>query len=267
VSTTNNKFLEMMASRQANPASVVVTENITSSNVMKNAIIVAVDLLTANPFQVRKVYNKQSLEELSADLKLRGILEPLIVRLTSDKNYQIVAGERRYRAAKLAGLREVPVIVKELDDKEARFITLVENIQRENLEAEDEARFFQTLEAEYNLTIKEMARLVNKSWSYVHTRLSSSTKRPRDLEQENNPEIVISRYNLAEKSIEVSKQSLRPNNFTKVWQKFNLVLDEIIFAVKTEPNREKTTELMVKIAELEQKLKQIKVELSETTED
>src|SRR5438309_1949828 len=102
-------------------------------------MLVVIEEIESNPFQVRQVFDEEALEELAADIKERGILEPLIVRQRKEDGfYEIIAGERRYRAAQIAGLTEVPVIVREMSEKDARFAMLAENLQRQDLDPHDE---------------------------------------------------------------------------------------------------------------------------------
>src|SRR5437764_661627 len=95
-------------------------------------LVVDIERIVANPFQPRKVFDSNALEELAATIKSQGVVEPLIVRGRSDGTYELIAGERRLRASRLAGLDHLPVIVRELDDRGALEMSLVENLVREN---------------------------------------------------------------------------------------------------------------------------------------
>ncbi|MDO5037540.1 MAG: ParB/RepB/Spo0J family partition protein [Tissierellia bacterium] len=123
-----------------------------------------------NPLQPRKHFDPESLEELAGSIKEVGVLQPLIVRKKKN-SYLLVAGERRLRAAKLAGLDQVPVIVTDLDDKEADKIALIENIQREDLDPLEEAQAYEGLKSAYGYTQEEMARALGKSRPYIANRL------------------------------------------------------------------------------------------------
>ncbi len=112
--------------------------------------------------QHRKVFIEESLEELAASIRLHGILQPIVVREIGGK-YKIIAGERRYRAAKIAGLEKVPVIVRTLSDREAAELALIENLQREDLNPVDEARGYETLISTFKITQEEAADRVGKS--------------------------------------------------------------------------------------------------------
>lgn len=126
-----------------------------------------VESLIGNPDQPRKKFGATELKELADSIRILGVIQPIFVRELSDYQYEIVAGERRWRAAKLAGLTQVPVIVKELEDKEALEIALVENVQRANLTATEEARAYQNLIDEFNLTQREVAERVGKDRASV----------------------------------------------------------------------------------------------------
>ncbi len=122
----------------------------------------SIDLVHANPNQPRKTFNEESLSELAESIKTHGILQPLVVTKMGDY-YRIVAGERRFRAAKKAGLEKVPVIIKDLSEKEVREIALVENLQREDLNPMEESEALYTLLTENNLTQEALAHAIGKS--------------------------------------------------------------------------------------------------------
>lgn len=116
-----------------------------------------------NPDQPRRQFRDEELAELAASVEKHGILQPLLVRPMLDGTYQIVAGERRWRAARMAGLNEVPVVIRELTDRETAELALIENLQREDLNAMEEALGYQHLMKEYELTQEQVAGAVNKS--------------------------------------------------------------------------------------------------------
>ena len=117
--------------------------------------------------QPRKAFDQAALAELADSIRLHGIIQPLTVRKLSSGYYQIIAGERRWRAARLAGLREVPVVVVEADDRKAAELAMIENLQREDLNPMEEAAGFQTLIEIYHMTQEEAATQVGKSRSAV----------------------------------------------------------------------------------------------------
>ncbi len=126
------------------------------------------DTIFPNPKQPRKRFSNESLEELANSIKEQGIIQPLLVRPNSDgEGYELVAGERRYRAAKIAGLTEVPVFIRELDDAAVMAAALIENIQRENLSPMEEANALNSLREECGITQEELATRLGKSRSAI----------------------------------------------------------------------------------------------------
>ena len=117
--------------------------------------------------QPRKHFDEDSLQDLADSIREHGIIQPLTVRKLSSGYYQIIAGERRWRAARIAGLREVPVIVVEADDRKAAELAMIENLQREDLNPMEEAAGYQTLIEQYHMTQEEAAKRVGKSRSAV----------------------------------------------------------------------------------------------------
>lgn len=122
--------------------------------------------IETNKEQPRKTFEKESLDELKNSILQYGVLQPIVVRKKGDK-YEIIAGERRWRAAKEANLEKIPCIIKEVDDKESLKLALIENIQREDLNPIEEARSYKTLIDEYGLTQEELAQALGKSRSYI----------------------------------------------------------------------------------------------------
>ncbi len=117
-------------------------------------------------FQPRTEFDRDALESLAQSIKEKGVLQPLLVRKKNDK-YEIIAGERRWRAAQLAGLEKVPAIVKDLSDSETLEIALIENLQRENLSAIEEAEGLNRLMSEYEYTQEVIGKVIGKSRSYI----------------------------------------------------------------------------------------------------
>lgn len=142
---------------------VEVVEKIVEKVIEKPAeTILKLRDIEPNRNQPRKMFNEDALDELSESIKQHGIIQPLIVK-KRDKYYEIIAGERRWRAAKLAGLTEVPVIIKDYTDQEIMEVALIENIQREDLNPIEEAKAYQNLIQEYDLKQDEVAERVSKS--------------------------------------------------------------------------------------------------------
>ena len=119
--------------------------------------------IVPNRDQPRKQFDDDSLRELADSIAQHGVLQPLLVRPMTDGTYQLVAGERRWRASRLAGLKEVPVVIREMSEKEASAVALIENLQREDLNPMEEALGYRSLMESYGLTQEETAAVVNKS--------------------------------------------------------------------------------------------------------
>lgn len=126
-----------------------------------------ISLIDPKADQPRKYFDKEALEQLSSSIAEHGVLQPILVREYGDGRYQIIAGERRFRASKLAGLTEIPAIVLEHDDKKAAEIALIENVQREDLNPLEEALGYKTLAEEYEMTQEELSARVGKSRSAI----------------------------------------------------------------------------------------------------
>jgi len=131
-----------------------------------NIQLLAIHLLQPNPFQPRGKADKGELEELAGSIRSHGILEPLVVAHTP-AGYQIIAGERRWRASKIAGLAEVPVIIKETNPKGMLEMALIENVQRVNLNAMERAQAFQQLMRDFGFGVAEIAERIGKSVPYI----------------------------------------------------------------------------------------------------
>ena len=123
----------------------------------------AIDRIRPNPRQPRADFDEAALNELAASIRAQGILQPLLVRPDGDGGYELVAGERRLRAARLAGLREVPIVVREVSDRESLELALIENIQRDDLSPLEEAAAYQRLLDDFGHTQEEIAARVGKS--------------------------------------------------------------------------------------------------------
>lgn len=138
----------------------------TNKNIENNVNSVDINLLYPSPLQPRKDFDEEALNSLVDSIKEKGVLQPLLVRKNGDK-YEIIAGERRYRASKIAGLKELPVIVKDINDKEVLEIALIENLMRENLSAIEEAEGFERLIKEFSHTQEALSQVIGKSRSQI----------------------------------------------------------------------------------------------------
>lgn len=143
-------------------------ENSIIEEAKTNDQIVEIDLseLRANPYQPRKNFDEEALNELASSIKEHGVFQPIIAK-KSIKGYEIIAGERRFRASKLAGMQTIPAIVKDFSDEEMMQIALLENLQRENLTSIEEAKAYKSIIESMNITQDELAKKVGKSRSHV----------------------------------------------------------------------------------------------------
>ncbi|QUL37285.1 ParB/RepB/Spo0J family partition protein [Erythrobacter sp. JK5] len=131
---------------------------------LKTLSIASIEPLPNNP---RKHFDEAALDELASSIAVRGVIQPIIVRPKGNGRFELVAGERRWRAAQKARLHEIPALVRELDDREVMALALIENLQREDLNPVEEARAYQTLSDDEGMTQAEIARMVEKSRSHV----------------------------------------------------------------------------------------------------
>ena len=143
-----------------------VEEKIVNETPKEEIIKVNIDDLRPNPYQPRKVFDEEALKELSESIKEHGVFQPIIIK-KSIKGYEIIAGERRVKASKLAGLKEIPAIIRDFNDTQMMEIALLENLQRENLTAIEEAQAYQKLQETLSLTQEELAKRIGKSRSHI----------------------------------------------------------------------------------------------------
>ena len=136
-----------------------------------------------NRDQPRKDFDEQALNELAESIKEHGLLQPILVRSKPSGGYEIIAGERRWRASRIAGLRTVPVVIKEMDEKEAAEVALIENLQREDLNPVEEAMGYRSLMVSYGLTQEQVAERMGKSRSAVANALRLLDLTPSETEQ------------------------------------------------------------------------------------
>lgn len=144
--------------------SAIFIENDTEN---KNTTYLKISDIEPNRDQPRRDFDEETLAELADSIAQHGVLQPLLVRPVGTDFYQIVAGERRWRASRMAGLQEVPVVIRELTDNEVMEIALIENLQREDLSAVEEAQGYRSLMETYNMTQEEIAKSMGKSRSSI----------------------------------------------------------------------------------------------------
>lgn len=151
-----------------------VEEKIVSETPKEEIQKIPIKELRANPYQPRKIFNEEALEELASSIKEHGVFQPIIVK-KSIKGYEIIAGERRVKASTLAGLEEIPAIIRDFTDSEMMEIALLENLQRENLTSIEEANAYKKLQENLNITQEELAKRLGKSRSHITNTLGLLT--------------------------------------------------------------------------------------------
>ena len=143
-----------------------VEEKIIESTPKDQIVEIKLDELRSNPYQPRQTFDEEALQELAASIREHGVFQPIIVK-KSIKGYEIIAGERRVKASKIAGKETIPAIIKDFTDEEMMEIALLENLQRENLTPLEEATAYQKIQQQLQITQEELAKKVGKSRSYV----------------------------------------------------------------------------------------------------
>ena len=160
----------------------VVEEKIVNETPKESITMVKLDELRANPYQPRKNFDEVALQELSDSIKEHGVFQPIIVK-KSIKGYEIIAGERRVKASRMAGLTEIPAIIKDFNDTQMMEIALLENLQREDLTAIEEANAYSKLQTTLELTQEELSKRLGKSRSHI-TNMLGLLKLPKAVQDD-----------------------------------------------------------------------------------
>lgn len=134
--------------------------------IVDDVLSIKIDQIKVNEDNARKTFNQESIDSLGESIKLYGVLQPLVL-IKREDHYEIVAGERRFRAAKSVGLKEVPAIIKDLSKKDKDMVSMVENIQREDLNPYEEAQAYTNIMKDYKMTQAELSELLGKSRTYI----------------------------------------------------------------------------------------------------
>jgi ParB family chromosome partitioning protein len=158
----------------------------------KDIKYISTDLIIPNTYQPRKYFNDESINELAQSIAAYGIIQPISVRVIEENKYELIAGERRFRAAKKAGLNEVPVIIIDIDDKDSAAIALLENIQREDLNFIEEAEAYYNLIKQHNYTQEQLSSIIGKKQSTIANKM-------RILKLDENIRIEVLENNLTER--------------------------------------------------------------------
>lgn len=193
-----------------------IEKNIYETASTEEVIDIPLDQLRPNPYQPRTIFTDESLKELSSSIKEHGVFQPIIVK-RSIKGYEIIAGERRYRASKLAGLETIPAIVRDFTDEQMMEIALLENLQRENLSSIEEAQAYHNLLNNLNLTQEELATRVGKSRSHITNMLGLLRLPPQVQEMVNKKQIsmgharVLSKLEGDDKILDLAKKIIDEN--------------------------------------------------------
>ena len=223
--------------------------------------------ISPNPDQPRKKFNEQELQELSESIKEKGVLVPIILRTVQNKPflYEIVAGERRYRAAKMAGLSEIPALVKTLTNQNAMEIALIENVQRENLNPIEEAEGYQNLMEKCGYDIEDVSKLIGKSASYIRNlmRINSlpesvkemvrsgelSASHARTIAVSDNPEQLAHDIINNKLSVADTQKKVKHSEINKNSRSFNTKTLDVAYVAKIESRLSKTLNTSVKLKE------------------
>lgn len=159
-----------------------VEKKIVNETPKEEIVNVKLDELRSNPYQPRKVFDEEALQELADSIKEHGVFQPIIVK-KSIKGYEIIAGERRVKASRIAGLTEIPAIIRDFNDQEMMEIALLENLQRENLNAIEEANAYKKLQETLAVTQEELAKRLGKSRSHI-TNMIGILSLPQNIQDE-----------------------------------------------------------------------------------
>ena len=223
--------------------------------------------ISPNPDQPRKIFNQKELDELATSIKEKGVLQPIILRNVKNKPYlyEIVSGERRFRASKLAGLTEIPALVKNLDDKNTAEISLIENVQRENLNPIEEAEGYENLMQKYQYSLADVSKLIGKSESYIRNlmRINNLPESVKELIKEgkisashartiavaDNPEQMAHDIINNKLSVAETQKRVKNSNRSEHSRAFNQTTLDKAYVAKIESKLSKHLDVEVKLRE------------------
>jgi len=182
-----------------------VEEKIVNDTPKEEITMVKLNELRSNPYQPRKVFDEEALQELASSIKEHGVFQPIIVK-KSIKGYEIIAGERRVKASQIAGLEEIPAIIRDFNDTQMMEIALLENLQREDLNAIEEATAYKKLQETLALTQEELAKRLGKSRSHI-TNMIGLLSLPESIQNEiTNNKISMGHARVLSKLSDISQQ-------------------------------------------------------------
>ena len=190
-----------------------VEEKIVNETPKEEITMIKIDELRSNPYQPRKVFNEEALQELASSIKEHGVFQPIIVK-KSIKGYEIIAGERRVKASKIAGLKEIPAIIRDFNDTQMMEIALLENLQREDLSAIEEANAYKKLQETLSLTQEQLATRLGKSRSHI-TNMLGLLNLPSNIQEELNEKNISMGHARVLSKLENEKQQIELVNKIK----------------------------------------------------
>jgi ParB family chromosome partitioning protein len=190
-------------------------ERLFNKDIAEKIIYIPLDRINQNPFQPRKDFKEEELIELARSIRSYGLIQPIIVRQFGDE-YQIIAGERRFRACTLLGYGEIPAIVQEMDDEKAAAVSLVENLQRKELNYLEEANAYSILIDIFSMTQEELARKIGKSQSAIANKLRL-LKLPESIQKMIIPDVVTERH--ARALLKVNNADIQAEVIKQIYEK------------------------------------------------
>jgi len=248
-----------------------VEERIINETPKEEIIDIKLDELRSNPYQPRKIFDEEALQELAASIKEHGVFQPIIVK-KSIKGYEIIAGERRVKASQIAGKKDIPAIVRNFDDTEMMEIALLENLQRENLRAIEESLAYKKLQDTLGITQEQLAERLGKSRSHI-TNMLGLLSLPETIQEDiNNKKISMGHARVLSKlDDEMQQKTLEEkiiNEGISVRELEEITKTPIIKKANPQKRKAKTNEYAYLEAELSEKLgtkvnvKKNKIEIS-----
>ncbi|MDB2414425.1 ParB/RepB/Spo0J family partition protein [Rickettsiales bacterium] len=230
---------------------VVANQDVKDDDNRLKAVYLDVTNLTPGEFQPRSHFNDEALAELADSIKQNGVLQPIIVRPQADGKYQIIAGERRWRACKLLKKDEIPAIVKDFDDKTALEVALIENIQRQSLSPIEEAEGYQRLLSEFSYTQAQLSKGLGKSRSHIANmlRLTQLPKDVKNLVEEGkltmgHARALVNQEDASNIALEIVEKGLSVREAEKFAAKYGTYSTKEKPAKDSEPAAENTTKIV-----------------------
>lgn len=218
-----------------------------------NIVKIPLEEIKPNPYQPRKEFDEESLNDLTSSIKSYGVLQPIVVRKSGKNSYEIIAGERRWRACKRAGLKEIPAIIKDAGDSETAVMALIENLQRENLNFLEEAEGYRQLMQDYGLTQEQLAMKLGKSQSTIANKMRILKMSPEIIK-------IISREKLSERHaralLKLPDENLQMQALKQIIDKgMNVrqtedLVDRLIEEIENEKEKEKKKSFKIAIKDV-----------------